>query len=52
MLQRIWRGYPSENVNFELIDQFEEVTDKDAALYTRKLAREEGIFAGNSLVPQ
>lgn len=37
-----------ENVNFELIDQFEKVTDKDAALYTRKLAREEGIFAGNS----
>ena len=24
------------------------MTDKDAALYTRKLAREEGIFAGNS----
>lgn len=37
-----------ENVNFSLIDQFEKVTDKDAALYTRKLAREEGIFAGNS----
>ncbi len=37
-----------ENVNFESIDHFEKVTDKDAALYTRKLAREEGIFAGNS----
>ena len=37
-----------ENVNFSLIDHFEKVTDKDAALYTRKLAREEGIFAGNS----
>ena len=37
-----------ENVNFALIDHFEKVTDKDAALYTRKLAREEGIFAGNS----
>ena len=37
-----------ENVNFKLIDQFEKVTDKDAALYTRKLARAEGIFAGNS----
>lgn len=37
-----------ENVNFKLIDHFEKVTDKDAALYTRKLAREEGIFAGNS----
>ena len=37
-----------ENVNFDLIDAFEKVTDKDAAIYTRKLAREEGIFAGNS----
>lgn len=37
-----------ENVNFKLIDHFEKVTDKDAAIYTRKLAREEGIFAGNS----
>ena len=37
-----------ENVNFKLIDKFEKVTDRDAALYTRKLAREEGIFAGNS----
>ena len=37
-----------ENVNFELIDQFEKVTDKDAAIFTRKLAREEGIFSGNS----
>ena len=24
------------------------MTDKDAAVFTRKLAREEGIFAGNS----
>jgi len=37
-----------ENVNFDVIDNFEKVTDKDAAIYTRKLAREEGIFAGNS----
>ena len=37
-----------ENVNFKLIDGFEKVTDKDAAVYTRKLAREEGVFAGNS----
>ena len=37
-----------KNVNFDSIDLFEKVTDKDAAIYTRRLAREEGIFAGNS----
>ena len=37
-----------ENVDFNIIDSFEKVTDKDAPFCTRKLAREEGIFAGNS----
>ncbi len=37
-----------KNVDFDIIDRFEKVTDKDAAVYTRKLAREEGIFVGNS----
>ena len=37
-----------ENVDFKIIDHFEKVTDKDAAVYTRRLAKEEGIFAGNS----
>jgi cystathionine beta-synthase len=37
-----------KNVDFSVIDHFEKVTDKDAALFTRKLALEEGIFAGNS----
>jgi cystathionine beta-synthase len=36
------------NVDFSLIDYFEKVTDKDAAIMTRRIAREEGIFAGNS----
>ena len=36
------------NVDFSVIDHFEKVTDKDAAIYTRRLAREEGIFVGNS----
>ncbi|MFN3916812.1 MAG: pyridoxal-phosphate dependent enzyme [Flavobacteriales bacterium] len=36
------------NVRFDLIDTFEKVTDKDAAVMTARIAREEGIFAGNS----
>jgi len=36
------------NVNFDVIDLFEKVTDKDAALMTRDIARKEGIFVGNS----
>lgn len=36
------------NVNFDIIDSFEKVKDEDAAIYTRRLAKEEGIFAGNS----
>ncbi len=37
-----------KNVDFSLIDGFEKVTDKDAAIYTQKLALDEGIFVGNS----
>jgi cystathionine beta-synthase len=37
-----------ENVNFDIIDKFEKVTDKDAAVWQRKIAKEEGIFVGNS----
>jgi cystathionine beta-synthase len=36
------------NVDFSIIDHFEKVTDKDAAVMTRRIPREEGIFAGNS----
>ena len=37
-----------KNVNFNVIDGFTKVTDKDAAIYTQKLAKEEGMFLGNS----
>ena len=37
-----------KNVNFDVIDGFEKVTDKDGAIYTQKLAIDEGIFVGNS----
>ena len=37
-----------ENVNFDIIDGFTKVTDKDAALYTQRLAKDEGMFLGNS----
>ncbi|GAA4281499.1 pyridoxal-phosphate dependent enzyme [Gaetbulibacter aestuarii] len=37
-----------KNVNFDIIDGFIKVTDKDAAIYTQKLAKEEGMFLGNS----
>ena len=44
----IGEDFVPENVNLNLIDYFEKVTDKDAAVMTRRIAREEGIFAGNS----
>jgi len=44
----IGEDFLPQNVDFNLIDHFEKVTDKDAALMTREIARKEGIFAGNS----
>lgn len=44
----IGEDFLPQNVNFDVIDAFEKVTDKDAALMTRDIARKEGIFAGNS----
>ena len=35
-------------VDFDVIDHFEKVTDKDGMVMTRELALKEGIFVGNS----
>lgn len=37
-----------KNVDFDIIDLFEKVSDKDGAIYTRRLAKEEGIMMGYS----
>ena len=37
-----------ETMQFDFIDDFVQVTDKNSFLMARKLAREEGIFAGGS----
>jgi cystathionine beta-synthase len=44
----IGEDFLPRNVDFGVIDHFEKVTDKDAAIMTRRITREEGIFAGNS----
>jgi len=44
----IGEDFLPKNVDFSVIDHFEKVTDKDGAVMTRRIAREEGIFAGNS----
>ncbi|TZF84025.1 pyridoxal-phosphate dependent enzyme [Pedobacter sp. BS3] len=44
----IGEDFLPRNVDFSVIDHFEKVTDKDAALMTREIARKEGIFVGNS----
>ncbi len=44
----IGEDFLPENVDFSLIDLFEKVSDKDAAIMTREISRKEGIFVGNS----
>ena len=44
----IGEDFLPENVDFSIIDRFEKVTDRDAAIYTREIVKQEGIFAGNS----
>ncbi|MBL7916792.1 MAG: pyridoxal-phosphate dependent enzyme, partial [Bacteroidia bacterium] len=44
----IGEDFLPQNVDFSIIDHFEKVTDKDAAIMTRRIPKEEGIFVGNS----
>ncbi len=44
----IGEDFLPKNVDFNLIDHFEKVTDKDAALMTREIVQKEGIWVGNS----
>jgi cystathionine beta-synthase len=44
----IGEDFIPQNYDFKLIDHFEKVTDKDAAIYTREICRKEGIWVGNS----
>lgn len=44
----IGEDFLPKNVDFNLIDHFEKVSDKEAAIWTRNLALMDGIFVGNS----
>lgn len=44
----IGEDFLPRNVDFGIVDHFEKVTDRDAAIYTREIVRQEGIWVGNS----
>jgi cystathionine beta-synthase len=44
----IGEDFLPENVDFSVIDHFEKVTDRDAAIWTREIVQQEGIWVGNS----
>jgi cystathionine beta-synthase len=44
----IGEDFLPQNVDMSVVDHFEKVTDRNAAIYTREIVRQEGIWAGNS----
>ncbi len=44
----IGEDFLPENVDFSVVDHFEKVTDRDAAMATREIVSQEGIWVGNS----
>lgn len=44
----IGEDFIPKNYDFSVIDHFEKVTDKEAALMTREIVRQEAIWVGNS----
>jgi cysteine synthase len=47
-IQGIGAGFVPDTLDMSLVDQIEQVSNEDAVLYARRLAREEGILSGIS----